>query len=102
VLTDRDLASRSCAQNRSAAETQVAEILTPMVVRCRPEDELSHAEELMAKERVSRIMVTDADGRPEGVISLSDVAMAGAPHAAALMRDVASRELLDFEGTRHP
>ena len=102
VLTDRDLALRICAQNRSAAETQVAEILTPTVVRCRAEDDLSRAEELMAQQRISRIVVTDSDGRAEGVISLSDVAMADAPHAAEILREVASRELLDFEGTRQP
>lgn len=54
----------------------------------------------VAPERVSRIVVTDAEGRPQGVISLSDVAMADAPHAAAILRQVASRELLGDEGTR--
>lgn len=101
VITDRDLALRVCGPGRSSAEVQIGEILTPAVVTCRPEDELSTAEELMARAHVSRIVVTDDAGHVEGVISLSDVAMADSPGATSVLREIAARELLDAGGAAH-
>ena len=102
VVTDRDLAMRVCAPARSPADVDIGEILTPTVVACRPDDDLRDAEDLMVQHRVSRIVVTDATGGVEGVISLSDVAMADPARAAVILREVASRELLDVEGTTQP
>lgn len=102
VVTDRDLAVRVCAPARSAAEVPIGEVLSPTEVACRPDDDVREAEQLMVENRVSRLVVTDASGRVEGVISLSDVAMADQARAADVLREVASRELLDAGGETQP
>src|SRR5688572_21878724 len=71
ALTDRDIAIRACAVDR-AGTAMVSEVMTPEVIACRPGDEVTRAEELMARYHKSRILVTDGDGKPAGVISLAD------------------------------
>jgi CBS domain-containing protein len=73
VVTDRDLATRVCAEERSAADTPVSAIATRPPVACYEDDRLRAAEDLMRTHQVSRLVVVDEDGHPVGVISLSDV-----------------------------
>ena len=92
ILTDRDLVVRGIAENRHlTAEAQA--VMTKRLVTCRQEDELWFAEERMAAERKSRIVVVDTNRRVVGVISLSDIPMAeeGA-RAGELLQQVARRE----------
>lgn len=92
TITDRDLAIRVLAEAR-AATTRIEDVMTHEVVACRPEDDLSKAEELMSKHRKSRMMCIDASGRLVGVISLSDIAQreSGAK-ASQTLRNVSERE----------
>jgi CBS domain-containing protein len=91
TVTDRDLALRVVAENRSMA-TAVRDIMTKQVVSCRPMDEVTDAARMMAQKRKSRIMVVDDDGRLTGVISLSDIAVRDGAHAAQTLGQVALRE----------
>ncbi len=93
VVTDRDLAVRLCADGASPVDTRIEEVMSTDIVRCRPRDELSAAEQLMASRHKSRILVTNTDGEPLGVISLSDVATRSAD-AVHVLREVAAREVL--------
>jgi CBS domain-containing protein len=93
TLTDRDIAIRLVAEDRSASSCAVEEVMSREVVACRPTDELGHAEVLMAEHKKSRMLITNEDGYLEGVLSLSDVArMEGARRTASTMRQVTSRE----------
>jgi CBS domain-containing protein len=79
--------------NRLALDTPVRDVMTTPVVSCKPNDDLRTAERLMRTHRKSRILCDDDQGRPVGVISLSDVAIAdGGTRAGALLRSVAQRE----------
>lgn len=91
VVTDRDIALRVVAENR-AANTPVRTILTNEVIACRPEDDLSHARDLMAEHHKSRIMCLDDHGRVMGVISLSDIAHLDAQAGANVLRRITERE----------
>ena len=73
TLTDRDLAIRLIASNRSPS-TAISDLMTREVVFCRPIDDLHRAEQLMAQNHKSRILCCDDGGRLVGIISLSDVA----------------------------
>ena len=93
TVTDRDLAMRVCAEARDAAEVQVADVMTNEIVACMPDDELAHAELLMATYRKSRVLVTDSEGCLVGVISLTDVvARDSNKHAARTLRKIVGRE----------
>jgi CBS domain-containing protein len=92
TVTDRDIAVRLVAEKK-AATTPVSDVMTHHVISCRPSDEISIAEELMAKNRVSRMICLDESGRLMGVLSLSDLAqLEGEALAAQTLRRVSSRE----------
>lgn len=94
AVTDRDLALRVLAEDRSA-ETEVSTVMTSEVVACRPEDDLEYARELMAQRHKSRIMCVSRAGRLEGIISLSDIAQRDERSGAATLRQVSEREARD-------
>lgn len=91
TVTDRDIAIRLVAEQRPSS-TAVEQIMTKEVVACRPEDDISEAEELMAERRKSRIMCVEDDGTLVGVISLSDIAELDGSRAASTLDRVSRRE----------
>lgn len=92
TVTDRDLVLRVMAERRDPVATLASEICTPELVACAPEDRLEVAEELMLREKKSRILCVDALRRPLGVISLSDVArIQNAARVSELLRGLSSR-----------
>jgi CBS domain-containing protein len=92
TITDRDIAIRLVASNRSA-DTLVRDIMSHELVAVRPADDLAEAERQMATHHKSRIVCTDDMGRLEGIISLSDIAQVeGRSLAGQVLRDVTERE----------
>lgn len=92
VLTDRDLVVRLLAEGGSA-ETHAGDIMTASPVVCRPEEDLRTAEERMVAARTSRLVVVNREGRPVGVISLTDVAAAEARSRAGKVLTQVKRRL---------
>jgi CBS domain-containing protein len=72
TLTDRDIVLRVVAQHRSYT-TQVDDVMTPDAVSCRPDDDVTRAEQLMRLNQISRILCIDDEGQIAGVISLADI-----------------------------
>jgi CBS domain-containing protein len=92
ILTDRDLVVRGMAEGRPLS-TEAKDLMTKRLITCRQEDELWFAEERMAAERKSRIVVVDDSRHVIGVISLSDIPMAEeGPRASELLQQVTRRE----------
>jgi CBS domain-containing protein len=73
VVTDRDLVTRGLAKALNPRTTSAAMIMTSPVMTCRADADLRSAEELMATEQKSRIVVTDEDGKLAGVVSVADL-----------------------------
>jgi CBS domain-containing protein len=74
VLTDRDIAMRYVAQNRSP-NTLVGDIMTSEHLVCvRPEDDAHDVLGRMRHERVRRIPVVDKEHRVIGVVAQADIA----------------------------
>jgi CBS domain-containing protein len=73
TLTERDVAVRLAAEDRIASRSSVDDIMTPEVVSCLATDDLARAHELMSQERTPRVLVTNDEGRLQGVVSLRDV-----------------------------
>jgi CBS domain-containing protein len=91
TVTDRDLAIRVLAEGK-ASTAPVGEVMSREVIACRPGDDLSRAEDLLAAHKKSRIICTDESGRLAGVISLSDVAQYDQERIGVTMREVTERE----------
>jgi CBS domain-containing protein len=93
AITDRDLALRVLADERAPETTRVGDVMSPGIVSCSADWNLTDAELLMSKHKVSRIVVVDGGRHPIGVVSLSDVAEVETGRtASAVLRSVSQRE----------
>jgi CBS domain-containing protein len=92
VLTDRDLTVRVLAEALSP-QTPVEDVMTVDVISCRPDDDLTWAEELMRANQKARLVVIDEGGRAAGVISVADIAQyEDACRAGEVVGDITERE----------
>lgn len=73
VVTDRDLTVRALARNLVPATTDVSVVMSAPAVTCAGSSDIAEAEDLMASERKSRLVVTDADGQMVGILGLADL-----------------------------
>jgi CBS domain-containing protein len=102
VVTDRDVTVRAVAKN-VPLDMPATSIMTAPAIICLSTGSVSVAEALMAEERLSRLVITDRDGRVAGVLSLADL-IEHAPARAALRtaRAVLWREALGPRGGAMP
>jgi CBS domain-containing protein len=93
TLTDRDIVLRVVAYpgGRDPREVHCGEVMSKPAITCKPGDDISRAEDLMARNHVSRICVTEGD-LLKGVISLSDIVQAERDAGAETLRRVSERE----------
>jgi len=74
MITDRDICMAAFWQERVLSQIPVTTAASRMVFSVHPEDRLEVAEEIMKKQRVRRLPVTDQGGHLLGLLSLSDIA----------------------------
>lgn len=74
VVTDRDLVVKAVACGLDPASTPVRAVMTHPAVSCFIDGDLGMAEDLMAEQQKSRVVLTDPDGRLAGVLSIADIA----------------------------
>lgn len=90
AITDRDITVRAVASGMPSTAS-VESFVPGELIACRPSDDVEHARELMESYSKSRIICTGADGRLEGIISLSDLAQVDEQIAAIALRRVSAR-----------
>lgn len=73
VVTDRDLTTRVLAKKVEPGTTSIGLVMTAPPIICLETADVREAEELMASERKARIVITDAEGKLAGVLSLADL-----------------------------
>ena len=73
VVTDRDLVIRCLAAGKMPAQTKVREVMTNRVHTVAPDTETGVAANLMGRQQVRRLAVTE-NGRLCGMVSLGDLA----------------------------
>lgn len=99
VVTDRDLAVRTCAEDLPAAHTSVAKVMTNDVIACRAGDSVEKAESLMREHHVSRVLVTDDSGGLCGILSLSDLVFyEPSARIGRTLRGIAERKYIPEDG----
>ncbi|MFD3932839.1 CBS domain-containing protein [Streptomyces sp. NPDC058614] len=78
VLTDRDIALRAVADGADPLTVSAEAVCTRDPVVIGPEDAVSAAAKLLRQHAVRRLPVVE-DGRPVGMVSLGDLAVAADP-----------------------
>jgi predicted transcriptional regulator len=71
VITDRDVVIKALANNCDA-NTKIDDYITRNIASIEYDEDIKEAIELMGKERIKRLLVTD-ENRIVGVLSLSDI-----------------------------
>src|SRR5688572_30350025 len=78
IVTDRDVCLSAMIQEDSVEMLRVAGAMSPVVHACRADETLRHAEDAMRCYQVRRLPVLDQDDRVVGMLSIDDLAVAGA------------------------
>lgn len=74
MLTDRDIIIRALAEGLDPKNTRVSAVMTPEVIYCFLDQDVSEAAKLMEDKQIRRLIVLDRDKKMAGIISLGDIA----------------------------
>ena len=95
VVTDRDLTTRALAKRLAPETTSATLVMSSPAITLLETADVRAAEDLMAEERKSRLVITDEDGKLTGVLSLVDlIEQAPGRQSLATARAVLWREAL--------
>ncbi|MBV8033012.1 MAG: CBS domain-containing protein [Betaproteobacteria bacterium] len=75
IITDRDITVRAVARGLDPQQTQVQDVMTKEVLSCPADSDVEAACELMEEKQVRRLVVTDGNEAPIGIVSLGDIAL---------------------------
>ncbi|MDX2169447.1 MAG: CBS domain-containing protein [Deltaproteobacteria bacterium] len=78
VVTDRDIAMTAYLRGQPLDACSVGEVMTHEVASCHAETSVEDAQEVMRTLQIRRLPVVDDAGRPVGMLSLNDLALAAA------------------------
>ena len=73
IVTDKDIVSKVVAENASARDVKVKDIMSAKVIAAKPGDSIADATRVMFANDVSRLPVIDSKGSLAGVISVRDM-----------------------------
>jgi CBS domain-containing protein len=75
LITDRDICMAAATKGLTLSNIAVEETSSGRVYSCRPNDDVREGLATMKEQRVRRLVVVDADGKPEGVLSINDIVL---------------------------
>jgi CBS domain-containing protein len=75
IVTDRDLVVRCVAETSGDRKTKLGELCSGGLATLAPDAEIEEAARLMQDKAVRRIPIVE-DGRPVGIVTLGDLALA--------------------------
>jgi CBS domain-containing protein len=73
MVTDRDIVVRAVAEERSAGNTTIREVMSEGICYCFEDNDIEEAAQMMAKHQVRRLPVLNRDKRLLGVVALADL-----------------------------
>ncbi len=74
LLTDRDIVLRAVAEGRAPDTVTAGEAMTNKPITIRADQTVSEAADLMRRRAIRRLVATDSQGRPVGIVSVGDLA----------------------------
>jgi CBS domain-containing protein len=81
IVTDRDIVVRAVADDRQPSEVRLGDICSRDLTALGPDDAVEDAVRTMRENALRRLPVVD-NGRPVGIVTLGDLAMARDPESA--------------------
>jgi CBS domain-containing protein len=75
MLTDRDITIRAVAEGLDPRTTLVRQVMTPEIVYCFSDQDVTEAARLMRDRQIRRLVVLDRHKRLVGIVSLGDLAV---------------------------
>jgi len=103
VVTDRDLAVRVLARDLPPSATAVSQVMSSPPIADVATADVRHAAELMSREQTNRLVITDDQGHPIGIVSLVDIVERAHDHLALrTARAVLGRDALGPRGGARP
>jgi CBS domain-containing protein len=75
VVTDRDIAIRAVAEGKNTKSARVRDVMTEGVATCTESDAIYDLFDVMKREQVRRIPITDDEGRLVGIVAQADLAV---------------------------
>jgi CBS domain-containing protein len=78
VVTDRDICMTAYLRGQTLEQCRIDSAMTREVASCHCETSVEDAQELMRQLQIRRLPVVDDQGRPVGMLSLNDLALAAA------------------------
>ncbi len=99
-VTDRDIVVQAVAMDISPREITVGDVMTPVVATVPETADIFEALETMRSGGMRRLVVTDADNRIAGFLSLDDIVDGLAAELAsvsALLKTERAREIAQFD-----
>ena len=77
IITDRDIAVRAVAAGLDPDTAQVRDVMTPNIIYCFEDQEVSDAAHMMEQNQIRRLAVLNREKRLVGIFSLGDLAVDG-------------------------
>jgi CBS domain-containing protein len=84
MVTDRDIVMRAVAEDRSAGNTTVRQVMSEGICYCFNDDAVEQAASVMAQHQIRRLPVLNHDKRLVGVVALADLRKADSAGREAL------------------
>jgi CBS-domain-containing membrane protein len=75
VITDRDIAIRAVAEGKDVNSIRVSDVMTTEIETCNKNDTVRDILNVMQREQVRRVPITDREGRLVGIVAQADVAV---------------------------
>jgi CBS domain-containing protein len=75
IITDRDIVIRAVSEGQDPSKIPVRDVMTPGIIYCYEDQDVSEAAQLMEENQVRRIVVLNSDKRLVGIVSLGDLAV---------------------------
>jgi len=89
MVTDRDIVVRAVAEERSAGNTTVREVMSKGICYCFADEDAEGAARVMAKHQVRRLPVLNRAKRLVGVVALADLSRSEDEAAQGALKDIA-------------
>lgn len=77
MVTDRDIALRAVAEDRSPETTTVRDVMSAKVFYCFEDDDIETAARCMGENQVRRLPILNREKRLTGIVALADIAKTG-------------------------